>query len=258
MLLVTANFDLSVSGVVGAAGVVALLALPEVGVVAAIAAGLATGLAVGLVNGLIVIHTRANPFLVTLGTASLTYGAALVITNSRTLYGENDAFNQVGRAELGIFPVALLLFLALAVVLQLVLSRTNVGRQLFAIGLNPSAARLSGIPVDRLVLSLFALSGLLAALGGVVMASRLNSITANAGVGYEFLTVSAAVIGGTSLFGGRGGALRTVMGIFVLGALDNVLILLGASFSTAAMVRGFVFLVVVGIDGLTRKGEVRR
>ncbi len=255
MLLITANFDLSVGGVLGVTGVLTLLVLPHVGVAAAMAIGLAAGLGIGVINGLTVVLTRASPFLVTLGTMQLTYGIALAITNSRTLYGDIESFNQLGRAKLGMFHVALLLFIGLAVILQLVLSRTNIGRQLFAIGLNPSTARLSGIPVDRVVVSLFALSGLLAALGGITMASRLNSITADAGLGYEFLTVTAAVVGGTSLFGGRGGTLRTIVGILVIGALDNVLILLGASFSAAAMVRGFVFLVVVGIDGLARRGR---
>lgn len=250
LLLVTAKFDLSVAGTLGASGIVSLLVLPIAGVGGAIAAGLLTGMLVGIVNGLIITKTKASPFLVTLGTMSLLYGAGLAFTQSRTLYGDNEGFNVLGRSTVGPLPLLLLLFLVLAVVLQFVLSRTMLGRQLVAIGLNASAARLSGIPVDRIVLALFAFSGLMAALGGIAMASRLNSITANAGLGFEFLTISAAVIGGTSLFGGRGGTLRTVMGVFVLGALNNVLILLGVDYASSAMVRGAVFLLVVGIDGL--------
>jgi ribose transport system permease protein len=255
MLLVTGNFDLSVAGVVGASGICTLLTLPTLGTVGAIGVGLAAGLLVGLLNGVIVAVTGANPFLVTLGMLSLLYGAGLVITQSRTLYAHNESFKVIGQGRIGMLPIALLIFLVLAVLLQLILSRTNAGRQLFYIGLNREASRLSGIPVNRLLLAAFALSGLMAALGGILMASRLNSITANAGLGYEFLTVTAAVVGGTSLFGGRGGTLRTVVGIFVLGALDNVLILLGASFSTSGIIRGIVFLLVVGIDGLSRKEQ---
>lgn len=250
LLLLTAKFDLSVAGTLGASGIVSLLVLPAAGVGGAIVAGLLTGMLVGVVNGLIITKTKASPFLVTLGTMSLLYGAGLAFTQSRTLYGDNEAFNVLGRSAVGPLPLLLLVFLVLAVLLQFVLSRTMLGRQLVAIGLNPSAARLSGIPVDRIVLALFAFSGLMAALGGIAMASRLNSITANAGLGFEFLTISAAVIGGTSLFGGRGGTLRTVMGVFVLGALNNVLILLGVDYASSAMVRGAVFLLVVGIDGL--------
>jgi ribose/xylose/arabinose/galactoside ABC-type transport system permease subunit len=209
---------------------------------------------VGLVNGLIVIKTGASPFLVTLGVQTLLYGGGLLITQSRTLYGVDESYRWFGQGRIADIPVALLLFLGLAVALQVVLMRTNFGRHVYAIGHNREAARLSGIPVNLILLSAFALSGLLAALAGIVLSSRLNSITADAGLGYEFFSISAAVVGGVSLFGGRGSTLRTVVGVFVIGALNNVLILLGMNFAASAMVRGAVFLLVVGIDGLSRRG----
>ena len=251
MLLVTGDFDMSVAGVIGAAGIVALVVLP-MGVIPALLAGLLVGALVGLVNGLIIIWTNASAFLVTLGMQLLLYGAGLTITQSRTLYGESPGFNWIGQGHLFGFPVALLLFLVLALVLQLALLRTRYGRYLYAIGHNREAARLSGVPVARVRLLAFALCGTTAALGGLVMASRLNSTTANAGLGYDFLSIIAVVLGGTSLFGGRGGTLRTVIGVLVLGALDNVLILLGVDFSYSAIVRGMVFLMVVAFDRFSR------
>lgn len=253
VLLLTGNFDLSVAGVVSVAGIVTLLVMP-ISLPLAIAAGLLVGLIVGLVNGLIVIKTGASPFLVTLGVQTLLYGGGLLITQSRTLYGVDESYRWLGQGRIASVPVALLLFLGLAVALQVVLLRTNFGRHVYAIGHSREAARLSGIPVNVVLLSAFALSGLLAALAGLVLSSRLNSITADAGLGYEFFSISAAVVGGVSLFGGRGSTLRTVVGVFVIGALNNVLILLGINFASSAMVRGAVFLLVVGIDGLARRG----
>jgi len=251
MLLVTGDFDMSVAGVVGAAGIVALVVLP-MGVVPALLAGLLIGVLVGLVNGMIVIWTNASAFLVTLGMQLLLYGVGLMITQSRTIYGESPDFNWMGQAHLFGVPVALLLFLVLALVLQLALLRTRYGRYLYAIGHNREAARLSGVPVARVRLLAFALCGTTAALGGLVLASRLNSTTANAGLGYDFQSIIVVVLGGTSLFGGRGGTLRTVIGVLVLGALNNVLILLGFDYSSSAMVSGVVFLIVVAFDRFSR------
>jgi len=252
MLLITGNFDMSVAGVIGAAGIATLLLMPF-GAIPAIFAGLGVGLAVGFLNGFIVIRTNASPFLVTLGTQLLLYGAGLAITQSQTLYGDDPFFNWIGQGVVLGVPVTLLAFLALAALFQVVLARTPYGRCLYAIGLNREAARLSGVPVNRIRLMSFMLSGLMAALAGVALASRLNSITANAGLGYDFLSIIAAVLGGTSLFGGRGGAARTVAGTLVLGLLDNVLVLLGMTFAFEDIVRGAVFLLVVGFDRLSRE-----
>lgn len=251
MLVLTGDFDMSVAGIIGAAGIAALLALP-MGVVPAVLAGLLVGALVGLINGLVVLRTGAAPFLVTLGTQLLLYGLGLTITQSRTLYGKSPEFDWIGQGSVLGIPVTLLLFLVLALVLQLVLLRTRFGRYLYAIGNNREAARLSGVPVARVRLLAFVLCGTTAALAGLTMASRLNSITANAGLNYDFLSIIAVVLGGTSLFGGRGGTLRTVIGVMVLGTLDFVLILLGTDYSYSAVVRGVVFLTVVAFDRISR------
>jgi ribose/xylose/arabinose/galactoside ABC-type transport system permease subunit len=254
MLLITGDFDMSVAGVMGAAGIAALLVLP-MGVVPAVFAALLVGVLVGLINGMIVLRTNSAPFLVTLGMQLLLYGLGLTITQSRTLYGKSPEFDWIGQGFVFGIPVTLLLFLVLALVLQVVLLWTRFGRYLYAIGNNREAARLSGVPVARIRLLAFVLCGTTAALGGLTMASRLNSITANAGLNFDFLSIIAVVLGGTSLFGGRGGTLRTVVGVLVLGTLDHVLILLGADFSYSAIVRGVVFLIVVAFDRLSRSAQ---
>ncbi len=252
MLIISGNFDMSVASVLGFAGIVAV-ATQRFGLLPSILLALLGGVAVGAVNGLIVTRAKANPFLVTLGTQALVYAIALMVTQSRTLYSEIPAFNVLGQGRIGRIPVSVILFLVLAVMLQIVLRNTVYGRYLYAIGQNKEAARLAGIPVDRVLVSTFILCSVLAALGGIVMTSRLNSTVANAGFGFDFESIIAVVLGGSSLFGGSGGALLTVAGVLVLGVLNNTTILLGVPYEGQFIVKGAVFLAVVGLDSLVKR-----
>ncbi|HKG27649.1 MAG TPA: ABC transporter permease [Thermomicrobiales bacterium] len=252
MLIISGNFDMSVASVLGFAGIVAV-ATQRLGLLPSILLALFGGVIVGSVNGLIVTRARANPFLVTLGTQSFVYAIALMATQSKTLYSEIPAFNILGQGRIGRIPVAVILFLVLALMLQIVLRNTVYGRYLYAIGQNKEAARLAGIPVDRVLVSTFILCSLLAALGGIVMTSRLNSTVANAGFGFDFESIIAVVLGGTSLFGGSGGALLTVAGVLVLGVLNNTTILLGVPYEGQFIVKGVVFLAVVGLDSFVKR-----
>jgi ribose transport system permease protein len=252
MLIIAGNFDMSVASVLGFAGIVAV-ATQRFGLLSSILLALFGGVIVGAVNGLIVTRARANPFLVTLGTQSLVYAIALMATQSKTMYSEIPAFNILGQGRIGRIPVAVILFLVLALLLQIVLRNTVYGRYLYAIGQNKEAARLAGIPVDRILVSTFILCSLLAAFGGIVMTSRLNSTVANAGFGFDFESIIAVVLGGTSLFGGSGGALLTVAGVLVLGVLNNTTILLGVPYEGQFIVKGVVFLAVVGLDSFVKR-----
>jgi ribose transport system permease protein len=218
--LLTCRFDMSVAAVVGFSGIVTVLAhLNGFDLYASIAIGLAAGATVGLCNGLMVLMTGANPFLITLGTNLLVYALALSLTHSRTLYATAPGFNTLGRGEIfGFLHYSVILFIGLAVALQLVLDRTIFGRTIFVVGLNEVAGRLSGLRIQATKLAAFVLCSTLAALAGIVMTSRINRTVANSGFGMEFDSIIAAVLGGTSLFGGRGGMLRTVVGVVVLGA----------------------------------------
>jgi ribose transport system permease protein len=252
MLIIAGNFDMSVASVLGFAGIVAV-ATQRFGLLPSILLALLGGVVVGAVNGLIVTRAKANPFLVTLGTQSFVYAVALMATQSKTLYSEIPEFNMLGQGRIGRMPVAVILFLVLALMLQLVLRNTVYGRYLYAIGQNKEAARLAGIPVDRVLISTFILCSVLAALGGIVMTSRLNSTVANAGFGFDFESIIAVVLGGSSLFGGSGSALLTVAGVLVLGVLNNTTILLGVPYEGQFIVKGVVFLAVVGLDSLVKR-----
>jgi ribose/xylose/arabinose/galactoside ABC-type transport system permease subunit len=252
MLIIAGNFDMSVASVLGFAGIVAV-ATQRLGLLPSILLALVAGVIVGAVNGLVVTRARANPFLVTLGTQSFVYAIALMATQSKTLYSEIPEFNLLGQGRIGRIPVSVILFLVLAVILQIVLRNTVYGRYLYAIGQNKEAARLAGIPVDRVLVSTFVLCATLAALGGIVMTSRLNSTVANAGFGFDFESIIAVVLGGSSLFGGSGSALLTVAGVLVLGVLNNTTILLGVPYEGQFIVKGAVFLAVVGLDSLVKR-----
>jgi ribose transport system permease protein len=253
-LLITCNFDMSVAFVVGLAGIVTVLAqIAGLDLTTSMTLGLAAGIGIGLVNGLLVVYTGANPFLITLGTALIAYSISLMLTRSQTFYATIPEFNVLGRGRLfGVVHYSVILVVVLALFLEFVLRRTAFGRSLYVIGLNETAGRMSGLAIRRVKLIAFGLCGGTAALAGLVMTSRTGSTVASAGMGMEFDSIIAAVLGGTSLFGGYGGALRTLVGVLVLGVLNNLLILLSVPIEGQQIAKGLVFLVVVWADSVLR------
>jgi ribose transport system permease protein len=254
ILLVTRNFDMSVASVIGLVGIVTVLAqIAGFGLFGSIAVGLLTGAAFGVVNGFLVVATGANPFLITLGTNALAYAASLTLTRSKTLYTTVPAFNEIGRGKVfGVISYSVIIFIGLALILEFVMSRTVFGRSLYVTGLNATVGRLSGLNVRGAQFAAFILCGLTAALAGIIVTARTGSTVGTAGVGYDFDSIIASVLGGTSLFGGRGGALRTVVGVLVLGVLNNLLILLSVPIDSQQIAKGLVFLAVVWADSLLR------
>ena len=252
ILLITCNFDMSVAYTVGLAGIVTVMAqINGAGLLFSIVLGLGAGAIVGIVNGTIVVITGANPFLVTLGTSTLVYSINLTITQAKTWYATIPGFAILGQGKVfGSIQVSAVLFLALALVVEFIIRRTPYGRSLYIIGLNQRAGALSGIRTNRIKLSTFIFCGMTAAFAGIVMTSRTGSTVGNAGAGMDFESLIASVLGGTSLFGGRGGTLRTVVGVLVLGVLDNLLILLNTPYETQQVAKGAVFILVVWIDSV--------
>ena len=252
ILLITGNFDMSVAYTVGLAGIVTVMAqISGLGLLLSILLGLGAGAIVGIVNGTIVAITGANPFLVTLGTSTLVYSVNLTITQAKTWYATIPGFAILGQGKVfRSIQISVVLFLALAMVLEFIIRRTPYGRSLYIIGLNQRAGALSGIRTNRIKLSTFVFCGITAAFAGLVMTSRTGSTVGNAGAGMDFESLIAAVLGGTSLFGGRGGTLRTVVGVLVLGVLDNLLILLNTPYEAQQVAKGAVFILVVWIDSM--------
>lgn len=255
LLLLTCRFDMSVAAVVGLSGIATVLAqINGFDLYPSMLFGLGAGVLVGLLNGGLVLATGANPFLITLGTNLLVYALALSLTQSKTLYATIPAFNALGRGQIfGFLHYSVLIFILLALLLEFVLRRTIFGRTIFVIGLNEVAGRMSGLRIKFATLTSFVLCSTLAALAGIIMTSRINSTVANAGFGMEFDSIIAAVLGGTSLFGGRGGTLRTIIGVLVLGVLNNLLVLLNVPTEAQQIAKGTVFLLVVWADSVLRR-----
>ncbi len=217
LVIITGGIDLAVGSTMALSAVVLGLAF-EAGVNVWLAAGLAllTGAAAGALNGVFVAYVRVHPLIVTLATYSAYRGIAEGISLARPITGFPESFAVIGRgAALGL-PIPGVIFIVAALVAAVVLARTTLGRALYAIGLNETAARYSGIRVARIKLLLYTLSGLAAALAAVLFVARRNTAKADVGTGMELDVITAVVLGGTSIFGGRGSIVGTVLGVLLI------------------------------------------
>lgn len=216
----------------------------------AMVVGLLAGLVMGIVNGIIIAKGKVAPFIATLATMTIFRGLTLVYMDGRPITGLGDhlMFQMFGRGYfLGIPVPAVTMMIAFAV-LYFILKKTTFGRRTFAIGGNEEAAALSGINVTRIKVMIYGLSGILAALAGIVLTSRLDSAQPTAGTSYELDAIAAVVLGGTSLSGGRGWIVGTFIGVLIIGVLNNGLNLLGVSSFFQQVVKGLVILLAVLID----------
>ncbi|AOY00222.1 ribose ABC transporter permease [Jeongeupia sp. USM3] len=255
-VILLAGIDLSVGSVLAlSAALMAGLMGGGMNPVAATIVALAAGAAMGLVNGVIVTKGKVAPFIATLGTMTLYRGLTMVYTNGSPMTGFNSDFiYMLGSGYVfGIVPVPVVITLVVFGALWFVLKKTVFGRHVYAVGGNPEASKLSGVKVDRVQLWVYALSGLMAALAGAILTSRLNSAQPTAGAGYELDAIAAVVIGGTSLAGGRGWIVGTLIGAVLLGVLNNGLNLLGVSSFYQQVIKGIIILLAVLIDRAGKK-----
>jgi ribose transport system permease protein len=264
-VIITGGIDLSVGAILALSGVVAAMAVKAgAPVPVGMFGGLVVGALCGAVNGLCVTVLQLPPFIATLGMMLVARGVALQITDAKAIGGLGDSFAELGNGSLfrvvklgsdgfpdvvfpGI-PYPVLLMIALAVAVAVLLSRTTLGRHLYAVGSNAEAARLSGVDVRGVTLFAYVLSGTLAGLAGCVLMSRLVTAQPSEGLMYELDAIAAAVIGGTSLSGGVGTISGTVIGAFVIGILRNGLNMSGVSAFIQQIIIGLVILLTVWID----------
>lgn len=257
-VIISGGIDLSVGSVLALGSVATAWAFADAGwpMGLAIAAGLAVGAAAGLGNGLMITVGRLPPFIATLAMLSVARGLALVITQGRPISGFPEWFRQLARFDLfGVVPVSVLLVAALFLLGAGYLRYRPAGRALFAVGGNEEVARLSGLNVVRAKIKVYTAAGFLSALGGVVLAARLNSVQPNAGLGTELDVIAAVVIGGASLAGGTGSAGATFVGALIIGVLRNGLNLLDVSSFWQQVVIGAVIAAAVMTDTLRRPKE---
>jgi ribose transport system permease protein len=256
MLLVSGAFDLSVGSVMALAStVLALLVAGGMAIPLATALAIGLGLAIGVANGAIVTGLGVNPLIATLGTLSIARGAALVLTEGFSISSLPKSFGLFGKTDVAGMPLMFWTMLIVVIAGDLALRHLGTLRQLYFIGGNEQAARLSGIPVARTRILAFALTGGLAALAGCLLASRLGSGTPTAGAALELQVLAATVIGGASLRGGEGTVLGAFLGVVFVALINNAMTMLSVSIYWQMIVTGAVLVIAVATDMLVRRSS---
>ena len=248
-VLLTAGVDLSLGSVVALSGVAcATFAHPgDHPVFVPIAVGLLTGAACGLVNGVLVTRGGVAPFIVTLGMMTVARGLALIVSGGRPVANMSNELTALAGDFLAI-PIPVLCFAGVALVAWFFLRNFRLGRHIYAVGGNENAARAAGVPVERVKLFAYGLCGLLTGLAGVVLAARITTGQPNAGQAYELDAIAAVVIGGTSLAGGVGTISGTLLGVLLIGVINNGLDLQGVSSYYQAVIKGVIIVGAVWLD----------
>jgi ribose transport system permease protein len=254
--ILTGGMDLSVGATVALVSVVGAFAMRDYGIAAGLLASLACGLAVGLGNGLVVTRLKVFPFICTLATMSISAGLALQLAGGVPVPGLPEEFGDLAYELVAGVPVPVVIALLVLVLAWLVLDYTRLGRRIYAIGGNEQAARLSGIDIDAVKMAAYGASGLCAGVGSVILTSRISSGQPALGATLPLESVAAVVLGGVSLFGGRGSVLGVALGVVFISILANGLNLLNVSSYTQMMVIGAALILAVALDQklITRRG----
>ena len=265
IIILSGGIDLSVGAVLALAGAVAAgllkngFAVPgteifvEVTCSGAILAGLFVGIIMGGFNGVVITRFQLPPFVATLGMLSIARGLTMLWTGGFPITRLGDSFDYMGTGRLVGVPLPVLISGVLVILLLILMQRTRFGRNVYAVGGNERAATLSGLNVNRIKFLVYLLGGALAAVAGLLVTARLESATPNAGLGYELDSIAAVVIGGTSLSGGRGTIIGTVLGCLIIGVLNNGLVLLEVSPFWQQVIKGLVILIAVAVDKMGTK-----
>ena len=253
-VIITGGIDLSSGSVVALAGVITGLTLHAgVPIPLAVAVGILVGLGCGLFIGLAVTFLNMNPFIVSLAAMAMARGLAFIIPNGQTVFGFDDAFDAIGGGLVGYFPIAGIISLAALGIGAFVLRKTVFGSEVYAVGGNREAAVMSGIPVRRTLIIVYMISGALSGLGGIILTGRLDSAQPIAASGLELNAIAAVVIGGASLFGGRGSMLGTILGVLLIGVINNGLTLNNVEPFWVQFIQGSVIFLAVLFDSLNQR-----
>ncbi|GHV80020.1 ribose import permease protein RbsC [Spirochaetia bacterium] len=252
MVIITGGIDLSVGSILALSAVVTASLVraeaPILPVPLAVLAGLLLGTLCGFINGLIVTKGKLAPFITTLVMMTIARGAAQLFTKGRPISGLAEGFVFIGGGSLLMIPVPIFILALIVFISYFILNSTRTGRYIYAVGGNEQAAKASGLKVHRTKWFVYAFSGTLAALVGIILTARLNSAAPVLGVGYELDAIAAAVIGGTSMEGGRGKINRSLVGGLIIGTISNGLDILNVSAYWQQIIKGLIILVAVLLD----------
>jgi ribose/xylose/arabinose/galactoside ABC-type transport system permease subunit len=256
LLLISGGIDLSIGNIMILSGIiVSKVIITGGGLPAAVAAGLAAGLICGIVNGIIIARSRCIPLIITLGTSLVFYGLSLTISEGRIMSFKGE-LNGLKYRLFDVFPTMLLVLTTMILLAYFLLNMTKFGRRIVAIGGNEKNAFLSGIPVERYKIVVYALAGLFCAIAGLVFAARIDSITANGGTGYETKALTAAIIGGVTFEGGRGTIQGAFLGCLLMGVISNAMNILQVPSYTQTIVTGMIIVsavVLSNIDNIRKR-----
>jgi ribose/xylose/arabinose/galactoside ABC-type transport system permease subunit len=254
-VMVAGGLDLSVGSIVAVAGVTAakFVADAQWPLPISFLIGVLAGGAVGALNAFLVVGMRINPVITTLGTMYIGRGLANVVAGGSPVTGVPLTFNNLATSFVGPIPTPVVIFAVIAVVMIVVERKTLLGRWTIASGGNQEAARLSGIPVNRTRVILYVLSGLAAGIAGILINSRVATGDPTSGTGFEFDVIVAVVLGGTAITGGQGTIIGSIVGVLIVGVLDNGLNLMGVSTFYQNIVEGAVLIFAVGVDEVFRR-----
>ncbi|AEE90839.1 D-ribose transporter subunit; membrane component of ABC superfamily [Tepidanaerobacter acetatoxydans Re1] len=260
MAILTAGIDLSVGSILALSTVVMGILVVKLNMspIIGILACLAMGSLLGIINGLLLTKLHLpHPFISTLGMQNICRGLALIATKASPISGFPPIIQYLGSAFLGPVPVSFILVIVIYVVFHIFLTRTATGRHIYAVGGNKEAARLSGINVDAILITVYTLSGLMAAMGGLILTGRVNAAYPLAGLAYETDAIAAVIIGGASFMGGVGTVWGTLIGAMIMAVLRNGLNLLGVSAEWQTVAIGAVIIGAVYVDVIRRRAQVK-
>ncbi|GAB7006790.1 ABC transporter permease [Nocardioides sp. AN3] len=255
LLIVAGNFDLSVGAVFAASGIVTVLVVENYSVILGVAAGMLTGMVLGLLNGVIVTKLGVNSFIATLASSLVMGGVILVVTGGENTNTTNISFITLSARQFLGLDLMTWVFIGWALLLSYVLGRSIYGRYMYAAGGNALAAELSGVSVTGIRMATFVISGLGAAIAGILSASQSGSVPVTAGSNLVLISIAAVVVGGTSIWGGDGAVWRTVVGVVFLSLIDNGFNLLDLDPLYGNVVYGSIILIAAAIDAQARRSR---
>lgn len=259
-VIILAEIDLSVGAILGLAGAITAGVMSHGNVIEGLIIGLLIGAAAGFLNGFLTTYGKIPSFITTLGTMTAFGGVTLVYTQGNPISISSNAYQWIGQGYVLGVPVPVWIMIVLYIVFWLILSRTHYGRYVFATGGNEEASRLSGIAVKKVKIWAFVLTGMLAAVAGFIDTARLSTAEPTLGSGLELDAIAAVILGGTSLSGGKGGLLGTIIGAIILGVLDDGMNLLNVSAFYQGVAKGVIILLAVlldrNIDSISKLGKM--
>ncbi|GHT77560.1 ribose ABC transporter permease [Spirochaetia bacterium] len=261
LVTISGGADLSVGGQMAVIGMIAatLMVKFNVPIVFAVFISMAVGIMLGIINGLIAIKLNIFPMIVTLGTMLILNGLAFLVSGGYPIFGLPEAFKFLGQGYAKFIPVPVIIFIVVVAFGVVLLNKTYFGRFIYAMGGNPNAAHLAGINVNRMRVGVYALCGFLTSIASLIMLSRTNSAQPAAGSSYPFDCMTAICLGGVSVMGGTGSISGAIVGVLIIGVLNNGLQLLNCDINLVSVIKGIILIIAVGIDCVQKtpkKGKV--